>query len=68
MWSLWRRKKGEEDKAGNALASATENLRETQKRSHEVAKVTNALKGLNERNGFAEALEAMIMAHKGTPQ
>lgn len=66
MWSLWRRgKRKEEDRAGKALQDATRNLHEVKKRSHEVTKVSNALRAERERNGFAEALEAIITSNKG---
>lgn len=68
MWALWRKKGKEgngESKADLALADANRNLLEAKKRGVEVTKVTNALRNERERNGFAEALEEMILGNRG---
>lgn len=72
MWSLWgKRKRKEADgesKADLALADANKNLLEARRRGLEVTKITNALRNERERNGFAEALEAIILSNRGTQQ
>ena len=61
----WRNKP--EDKSGEALRHARKNLRMTERRSEEVNRIVNELKGFGERNHFAEQLEEAIFRQRGTP-
>lgn len=60
----WRNKPA--DKSGDALKEARKNLRTIERRSGEVHKIVNELKGFGERNHFAEQLEAAIFRQRGS--
>lgn len=63
MWPFTRHPPNEEGqrKAEEALASARKDLRKVERRSDEVSTVAGALKDIRERNGFGEALEAILI-------
>jgi hypothetical protein len=72
MWSLWSSRKRKEEakqetaKAAEALNSAKRTLRAVEKRGEEVTRISQALRDLRERNGFAEVLEAIITSRGGS--
>lgn len=72
MWSLWprnRRRKEEAREAtklaDRALKDSRRTLRVVENRGEEVTRISNGLKDLRERNGFAEVLEAIIVSRGG---
>lgn len=67
MWPFRRSKeeKNKKEEAKAALEDACENLERIKKRAGEVTRVSSALRRTNERNGFAEALESIILYHGG---
>lgn len=66
MWPFRRNKRSAGiTEASQALATARKNLKAVTLRNFEVTDVASALKTERERNGFAEAMEAIILQSKG---
>lgn len=66
MWHPRRRRIKELAEADDALKEAQQNLRQVQRRSGEVTKISEALRDIRERNHFAENLESIILRHGGS--
>ena len=65
---MWFRPKNRDEtpkESEKALCQATQNLHRTKARAPEVTEISKALKGLRERNHFAEQLRVIM---EGYPQ